>query len=295
MDMIIISKSILIYGLVIFYYTLKYHLGDLSPALIWFFFFVALLLNIIIGLLIIATLTGYIKLFFIIYDKALKVSFLSKTPSNNEKSLKIKIYNSFDLIVIGLLVWAIRSAVSKGLIIELFPSINFVFEYYVPEWVILFLTYFGYKEYLSFLENLDLFLGHFIFKLIIIALVSWTLFRNGIGYLKKTAFEKVKKKIWPYLLLGMFCPLTIMNYSTLEPILSIGYYSGVIFGAVYFLYVKNKEKLSIFYFYTIFILLAISVLWLLSWWNLLISFIASIIIIFIFIQIRKKLLKIIGI
>ena len=250
-------------------------IASLRPniTIIWVLFLGALIINLLIGTSIISTISSYFKF---------SVSKFGMMVQRNV--LKI-----FDVLVAILLVWAIRSAVKKGISIELIPAVNFLFEFAIPVWIINIFVLLGYNIDLTFLENLDLFLGHFYLKLFSTSLVFWSLYRNGVSYIKKTAFdEKENKNVWPFLILGLFgaFAFAIMNYSSLKPLLSIGYSFGVIIGACLFMWEKNKYNKIIFYSYLILICSGILIVWLLSLWNLIISLIFSIIFVLMFFIIR---------
>ncbi|MFX1256961.1 MAG: GTP-binding protein [Promethearchaeota archaeon] len=266
------AASIAFIGVITF---LSINFESETPNLIilWLLFFSALLINLIIGASIISTISSYFKISVEIFAKG----------------IQRHIYKLFDVFVAFLLVWAIRSSIKKGLSIELIPPINFLFEFTIPEWILNILILFGYDIELTFLENLDLFLGHFYLKLFSTALVFWALFRNGFGYIKKTAFdEKQNKTIWQFLVLGLFgaFALAVMYYSSLKPFLSIGYSIGVIIGGCIFMWEKNKNNKIVFYTYITLIFSGILIVWLLSLWNLLLSLIICIIFILIYFIIR---------
>ncbi len=173
--------------------------------------------------------------------------------------------------------------------IEIIPSVNFLFEVSVPQWMVNFLVNFGYNESLTFLENTDLFFGHFYLKIFSIALVFWALYRNGFGHIRKTIFdEKANKNLWYFLILGLFgaLSLAIMNYSNLEPFLDIGYNFGVIIGSSIFIWEINKIQKKYFYYYLLLILGGIVIIWIVSYWNNLVSLILTGILILLFFLLR---------
>ncbi|MFW9782227.1 MAG: hypothetical protein ACFFFB_08100, partial [Candidatus Heimdallarchaeota archaeon] len=192
--------------------------------------------------------------------------------------------------VILYLLWSIRAAVKILLSIELIPSINFIFEFSIPKSFLNLLVNFGYNLDLTFLENLDLFFGHFYLKIFSTALVFWALYRHGFKYIKKTAFEeKERKNVWIFLIVGLFgaFSLAVMNYSNLKPFLSIGYDIGVIFGGWLFIWEKNRPKKSFFLCYIILIFTGISLIWLISLWSMLFSLVFCIVFIILYFIIRR--------
>ncbi|MFX0072208.1 MAG: GTP-binding protein [Candidatus Hermodarchaeota archaeon] len=242
--------------------------------LIWFLFIGALIINLLIGASIISTFSSYFKI----------------SVSKFGNIVQTHILKIFDIIVILLLIWAVRAAIITALRIELIPAINFLFEFTIPEWLLIVLILIGYNIDLTLLENIDLFLGHFYIKIFSTALVFWALYRNGLGYIKKTAFEEeMNRNIWPFLILGLFGTFTIaiLNYSSLKPLLSIAYCIGVIIGACLFLWEKNIDKKSIFYFYITLIGSGILIVWLVSLWNLILSLIIGFIFIILYFLIRR--------
>ncbi|MFX0005011.1 MAG: leucine-rich repeat domain-containing protein, partial [Candidatus Hermodarchaeota archaeon] len=236
---------------------------------VWILFVVAFLINILIGTCIIASISGYFKISSIVFTQ--------------------KIIKIFDIFVILYFIWAIRALIRIFLSIELIPSINFLFEFSVPQWMLNFLIDVGYNETLTFLENMDLFFGHFYLKIFSIALVFWALYRNGFGHIRKTIFdEKANKNLWIFLIIGIFgaLSLAIMNYSNLNPFLDIGYNIGVIIGSSIFIWEINKIKKIYFYYYFILIFAGIGLIWITSYWSILFSLMTSIILIFLFFILR---------
>lgn len=243
--------------------------------IIWILFCGALIINLLIGTSIISTISSYFKI---------SVSNFGMMVQRN--TLKV-----FDVVVAILLVWGIRAAILAALNIELIPAINFLFEFSIPQWILNILILFGYNIDLTFLENLDLFLGHFYLKLFSAALVFWALYRNGFSYIKKTAFDETENKnLKIFLVIGLFGAfwLAVMTYSNLKPLLSIGYYIGVSLGAFVFIWEKNKENKVIFYLYIAIFSLGILIVWLVSLWNLIVSLLMGIIFICLFFILRWK-------
>jgi small GTP-binding protein len=248
--------------------------------IIWILFCGALIVNLLIGTSIISTISSYFKI----------------SVSNFGIMAQRNILKAFDIIVAILLVWAIRAAVLAALSIELIPAINFLFEFTIPDWILNILILFGYNIDLTFLENIDLFLGHFYLKLFSAALVFWALYRNGLSYIKKTAFDVTENKnLKIFLVIGLFGAfwLAVMTYSNLKPLLSIGYYIGVSLGAFVFIWEKNKENKMVFYLYLAVFGFGILTVWLLSLWNLIISLLTGIIFISLFFILRWKAHKIV--
>jgi hypothetical protein len=153
---------------------------------------------------------------------------------------------------------------------------------------------FGYNVNLTFLKNLDLFLGHFYIKLFSTALVFWALYRNGLSYIKKTAFdESGNKNLKIFLIFGLFGALwlAIMNYSSLKSLLSIGYFLGVSIGACIFMWEKNSDNKKVFYYYIILIITGILTVWIISFYSIIISFLMGIVYILIFFIIQHYAYK----
>ncbi len=247
--------------------------------IIWILFCGALIINLLIGTSIISTISSYFKI---------SVSKFGMMVQKN-------ILKVFDVIVAILLVWGIRAAILAGLNVELIPAINFLFEFTIPQWILNILILFGYNIDLTFLENLDLFLGHFYLKLFSAALVFWALYRNSFSYIKKTAFDETENKnIKIFLVIGLFGAfwLAVMTYSNLKPLLSIGYYIGVSLGAFVFIWEKNKDNKMILYLYIAIFGLGILIVWLVSLWNLIVSLLMGIIFICLFFILRWKSHKI---
>jgi hypothetical protein len=172
--------------------------------------------------------------------------------------------------------------------------VNFFFQFTIPDWILRIWVIIGYNLNLTFLENLDLFLGHFFLRLFSTGLIFWSLFRNGIAHIKKTAFdEKERKKIWFFLILGLFgaFSLAIMEYSNFQNLLRIIYCIGVIIGASLFIYEKNDRNKQYLLIYLILIAIGIIIVWLLSFLSVIASFIIGIIFIISFILIRRQLHK----
>ncbi len=242
--------------------------------IIWLIFVIALLINLFIGASIIPTISSYIKITVVVFQK--------------------KIYKIFDIFVVILLIWAIRSVVKTTLTVELIPAVNFLFEYSIPDELLNVLVNLGYNIELTFLENIDLFFGHFFLKIFGTGLVFWSLYRNGIGHIKKTAFdEKEKRNIWQFLIFGIIgaFSLAIMDYSTLKETTNISYSIGVCIGACIFIYVKHNENLRIFIQYIFTIGSGITIVWITSLIDILMSLICGIVFIIIFIFLRWRVIK----
>ena len=157
---------------------------------IWSLFAIAFFINSLIGTCIIASISSYIKVSSIVFTK--------------------KIIKIFDVFVVFYFIWAIRALIKSVSSIEIIPSVNFLFDVSVPQWMVNFLVNLGYNESLTFLENTDLFFGHFYLKIFSIALVFWALYRNGFGHIRKTIFdEKANKNLWYFLILGLFGALSL--------------------------------------------------------------------------------------
>lgn len=248
---------------------------NINPYVFWVFFIGALIINLLIGASIISTLSGYLK----------------KSVDKLGNWIRKHTFGLFDVFVIFYLVWSIRAAIKTGLTIELIPAIDFAFEYIIPQWFLNILGIFGYNIDLSFLENLDLFLGHFYLKLFGIALVFWALYRNGISYVKKTAFEREESKnIWAFLIFGLYGAflLALLDYSNLKPFLSITYSVGASIGCCLFIWETNRDNSHVFFLYISLIGSGILVVWLLSLWNLVISLVIGAIFVIMFFYVRWR-------
>ena len=236
---------------------------------IWTLFSLALFINILIGTCIIATISSYFKVSTILLS---------------QKLIKI-----FDIFVIFYFVWALRGLLKILTSIEFIPSINFLFEFSAPEWMVNFFVEFGYNVNLTFLDNIDLFLGHFYLKIFSIALVFWALYRNGFSHIKKTIFdEKTNKRLWIFLIIGLFgaVSLAFMEYSNLEPFLDIGFNVGVIIGSCLFIWEINKVRKEFFYYYLLLIISGMLFIWFISNWSIVNSFVITIAFIVAFLLVR---------
>lgn len=264
---LIYASSVAFLGLLTFFsFQINSQTLDIT---IWSLFALAFFINFLIGTCIIASISSYIKVSSIVFTKNI-----------------IKI---FDVFVVFYFIWAFRALIKSISSIEIIPSVNFLFDFYVPQWMVNFLVNLGYNNSLTFLENTDLFFGHFYFKIFSIALVFWALYRNGFGHIRKTIFdEKANKNLWYFLILGLFgaLSLAIMNYSNLEPFIDIGYNFGVIIGSTIFIWEINKMKKKYFYYYILLILGGIVIIWIVSYWNDLISLILTGILILLFFLLR---------
>ena len=236
---------------------------------IWALFSLALFINILIGTCVIATISSYFKVSTILLS---------------QKLIKI-----FDIFVIFYFVWALRALLKIVTSIEFMPSINFLFEFSAPDWMLNFFVEIGYNINLTFLDNVDLFFGHFYLKVFSIALVFWALYRNGFSHIRKTIFdEKTNKKLWFFLIIGLFgaVSLAFMEYSNLEPFLDIGFNVGVIVGSCLFIWEINKVRKKYFYYYLLLIISGILLIWFISNWSIVYSFLLTITFISLFLLVR---------
>ena len=192
------------------------------------------------------------------------------------------------------LVWSVRAAVRTLLNVELIAAVDFAFEYTLPPSVLGFLAMFGYDMGLSFLENLDLFLGHFFFKLFGLSIVFWALYKNGLGYVKKTAFDEEKhKNIRAFLVLGIIGAviLALMRYSTLAPLLSVGFNLGALAACVLFVREQNLSRPKDFYLFMSTIGSGILLVWLVWMWDPLQSFAIGVIFVAVFFLERSDVVR----
>ncbi|MFX1357414.1 MAG: GTP-binding protein [Promethearchaeota archaeon] len=242
--------------------------------ILWGLFFVSLVTNLLIGTCIIATISKYFKISIRFY--------------------KHKFYKLFDIFVVIYLIWSIRAFIKITMSIELLPTVNILFDFTIPEWLLNIWAYIGYNINLTFLENIDLFFSHFYFKIFSTALVFWALYRNGLIHIRKTAFEEQHNKNYLFfLVLGLFgtFSLAIMNYSNLEPYLSIGYDCGVMIGGWLFIWDINNTSRMYFYYFIIVVIGGMVLTWFLYLVDLILSVIISIISIFIYFTLRRLQIK----
>jgi len=233
-------------------------------------FLIAISINFLIGLCIIASVSKYFKL---------------STLMVKQKAFKI-----FDIFVMIYLIWSIRAAFKALFSIELIPSVNIAFEFAVPDSMLEILQILGYHLDLSFLDNIDLFFGHYYFKIFSTALVFWALYKNGLTNARKTAYEaKGNNNIFYFLIIGLFGAiiLAIMDYSNLKQFINIGYNLGVIIGATIFIWDNNKDHLNGFYIYMALLIVGITTCWLLSLFNIIIYILFSVVFIILYFTIRK--------
>jgi len=265
-------------------------LQSINPVIILIFFIGALGINLLIGAAIIATLSGYFKKYVERGINAIKSTSSEKLDRFGDW-LRRRLFGLFDVFVAFYLVWTIRAAVKTGLNIELIPAVDFAFEYAFPQVFLNIWALFGYNLELSFLENLDLFLGHFYLRLFGVALAFWALYRYGFEYIRKTAFEKIENKnIRPFMVLGLFgaFSLAIMEYSDLKEFLSIGYSVGAIIGCCLFMWETNEDNPFAFFIYLTLIGGGILVVWLLSLWNLVVSVLIGVVFVISFFVVRQR-------
>ncbi|MHA1343611.1 MAG: leucine-rich repeat domain-containing protein, partial [Promethearchaeota archaeon] len=286
---LIYAGSIAILGIITFLLLNSYR-RYFMPQIFWFTFSIALLTNFIIGISIIAALSGYFKRYV---EAGIKI--LESTDSEKLDefafNLRERLYGLFDVFVFFYLVWALRSGVKSLFSLELIPSINIFFEITIPSQVINILILFGYRKDLSFLENLDLFLGHLFLKIFGVVLVFWALYRNGIGYVRKTAFEEEEQKnIKPFLIFGAIGAISLIyaEVFSFKSLLSPGYSFGVVIGCCIFLWEKYKNKPSVFYLYLGLIGIGLFLIWFISLLNYIISLIIVGIFVILFFILRRQ-------
>jgi len=275
------------------YLVLGVLLQSITPVIFWIFFIGALIINLLIGVSIIATLSGYFKKYVETGVKAIKSTSSEKLDSFGDWIRK-RLFGLFDVIVAFYFVWTIRATVKTGLGVELIPAVDFAVEYAIPQWLLNFWVFFSYNVEISFLENLDLFLGHYYLKLFGVALAFWALYRYGFKSIGKTAFEKLEiKNNWSFLVLGLFgaLSLAIMEYSNLKEFLSIGYSVGAIIGCCLFIWEINKDNPLVFFIYLTLIVGGIIVVWLLSMWNIIISVVIGAVFVISFFVVRWQIGK----
>ena len=283
------ASIITILGIIIFIF-LDLIINQINPQLLWIFFYIALTVNFIIGATIISTLSGYYKKFV---DPLGRIN-PSKVNNNGSFRGKIRrqLFSFFDIFVFFCFIWSIRATVKRAFNIELISAINFAFEYAIPQLIITIWVLFGYNLDLTFLENLDLFLTHYIIRLFSSALVFWALYRSGLSYIKKNAFEEIEhKKLKFYLVLGIIGALSIsiMNYSNLNYILGISYFIGITISSCLFIWDICRDKRILFFFYIYYLCFGIFIVWFVGLWNLFASFLLGVILVSLFLIIRAKI------
>jgi len=286
---IIYASIITILGIIIFIF-LDVIINQINPQSLWVFFYIALAVNFIIGATIISTLSGYYKKFVDPLGR------INPSKINNNGSFRGKIrrqlFSLFDIFVFFCFIWSIRATVKRAFNIELISAINFAFEYAIPQLLITIWVLFGYNLDLTFLENLDLFLTHYIIRLFSSALVFWALYRSGLSYIKKNAFEEIEhKKLKFYLVLGIIGALSIsiMNYSNLNYILGISYFIGITISSCLFIWDICRDKRILFIFYIYYLCFGIFIVWFVALWNLFASFLLGVILVSLFLIIRTKI------
>ncbi|MHA1252430.1 MAG: leucine-rich repeat domain-containing protein [Candidatus Helarchaeota archaeon] len=289
---LIYAGSIAILAIIIFLLLNSYR-KYFMPQIFWVTFSIALLTNFIIGISIIAALSGYFKRYI---ESGIKILESTDSEKLDEFALNLRerLYGLFDIFIFFYLVWALRSGVKSLFNQELIPSIDIFFEITIPSQVINILILFGYRKDLSFLENLDLFLGHLFLKIFGVVLVFWALYRNGIGYVRKTAFEEEEQKnMKSFLFFGAIGAISLVSteFFGFKSLLSSSYSFGVVVGCCIFLWEKYKNKPSVFYLYLGLIGIGLFFIWFISLLNYIISLIIVGIFIILFFLLRRQGIK----
>jgi hypothetical protein len=212
--------------------TIKTLSEDAANVLTWILLPLGIGFNLLTGTAIVQTMSRYIKSFT---EKSIR----------RVKTLLTRLMRTFDVWVAIAFVWSIRSLVKKLTTIELLPLIDVVFQISIPDWMLDILARIGYNAVLSFLQNVDLFLGHLVFKMIGLGIIFWTMSVHGLQYFRKSAFEagmKVRNRV--YLVVGVIAtiPLAIISYSSAAEMLGFATSTGVLVGCVlYYLELYRKE------------------------------------------------------
>jgi len=252
----------------------------MDPSIYLLLFSVSLILNFFVGIAIIPTISRYFSL----------VSETTFMIIRFEKFHKI-VYRGFEIVVLAYLIWVFRALIKNLSSIELIFVVDFIFKNYIPNWILNVLRFMGYHNQVSFLENIDLFLGGVILKLFSISLVFWAFYRYGISNINRIAFEHVDNKNYKiFLLLGIMGAIiiSVMDYSSLEPYNNTIYYVGALYGSFLFLKNKYKNNLIIFYFYVSFLPICVIIIWISSLWNIIFSLFLIVVLIIIFYLIRRR-------
>jgi len=262
--------------------------AQILVKLFWFFFATALILNFFIGLAIISTLSSYYKNYI---EFPLRMIEIKRSLNSKSLTSRIRRYSLslFDIFIYMYLVWSIRALILAIYNIEFLPTINFIFQATIPDWVLQLLILIGYDETKSFLENIDIFFEAFWIKLFSTALIFWSLSRNGIQYVKQVVFEnKDDKNLIFFLIFGIFgtFSLALMKYSDAWSFLNIIYLIGVIFGGMNFIRIKYIEKKYYIFGFMTYIFLGIIVVWFFYLINKFSSIIIGTIIVIIFLIIH---------
>lgn len=254
---------------------------SLIPSVYILLFSFSLILNFFIGIAIIPAISKY---FYFASETTFKLI-------RFEKFRKI-IYRGFEIFILGYLIWVIRALIKNIFSIELIFMVDFLFENYIPNWILNILRLLGYYDQISLLENIDLFFGGIFLKLFSISLVFWAFYRNGISHINRIAFEhEDNKNSKVFLILGIAGAIiiSIMDYSSLSPFNSTIYYIGALIGTCLFLKNKYKDNLRIFYYYVSFLPIGVILVWISTLWNITFGLFLTLGLMIIFYLIRKRL------
>jgi hypothetical protein len=157
------------------------------------------------------------------------------------------------------------------------------------------LIYLGYDAAKTFLENIDLFLGHLLFKVAGLFIVFWAFYTHGFQYLRRSAFDSTAqaKKDPRFLVLGMIAAfvMAVISYSAARELLGLATSAGAIIGCALYIYEYYRSMSRELTVNVVLMAAGVAITWLLSTVDMIASSIAGLGFIVAFLLVRRKAIR----
>jgi hypothetical protein len=188
----------------------------------------------ITGLAVVATISSYFKRYLS----------LARHGNQDRRISPHQVLETFDIVVMGGLLYATRSLVQALLNIELLPVVDWVFALPPPPWWASALAWAGYNPDLPFWANLDLLFANVYVGALGLLLVCWTLYRHGLDVVTRGAFAEGERTYPAFLVLGLVggACVAVLARSTLAPLLEVGTKVGVVLGTLIYLWMDARRR-----------------------------------------------------